>query len=86
MAPRTAAEETLAAIWSQVLGVQRVGVHDNFFELGGDSILIIQVITRAGRAGVPLTARLMFAHPTIAELAAVAAPRGLQTVRQSRGC
>ena len=47
---RTALEARLAEIWCQTLGVERVGVHDNFFELGGDSILSIQVISRAGRA------------------------------------
>src|SRR6185436_3687950 len=50
-APRTPAEETLAAVWSQVLGGRDVGVNDNFFALGGDSILAIQVVTRAARAG-----------------------------------
>ncbi|MDZ7269872.1 MAG: amino acid adenylation domain-containing protein [candidate division KSB1 bacterium] len=72
VAPRTPAEQTLAAIWQQVLGVSRVGVHDNFFELGGDSILSIQVIARAKQAGLGLTPRQLFEHPTVAGLAAVA--------------
>ncbi|HEX9940764.1 MAG TPA: amino acid adenylation domain-containing protein, partial [Thermoanaerobaculia bacterium] len=71
-APQTPAEETLARIWAQVLRLDRVGVHDNFFELGGDSILCIQVVTRAGQAGLQLTPRQMFLHQTIAELASVA--------------
>jgi hypothetical protein len=41
-------EEVLCAIWSEMLGVERVGIEDNFFELGGDSILSIQVVSRPG--------------------------------------
>jgi fengycin family lipopeptide synthetase B len=69
VAPRNLAEETLAAIWSKLLNVAQVGIHDNFFALGGDSILSIQVIDRAKQAGLNLTPRLVFEHPTIAELA-----------------
>ncbi len=72
VAPRTDKEQVLAEIWAQVLGLDRVGVHDNFFELGGDSILSIQVVARANQAGLQLTPRQIFEHPTIAELAAVA--------------
>jgi amino acid adenylation domain-containing protein/non-ribosomal peptide synthase protein (TIGR01720 family) len=70
--PRTPAEEALARIWSEVLGVQRVGVFDDFFELGGDSILSIQVVARARQAGLNLSPRQFFQHQTIAALAAVA--------------
>src|SRR5262249_40109244 len=69
VAPRNAVEETLAGIWAGVLRRERVGVHDNFFELGGDSILSIQVIARAHQAGLPLTAKDLFQHQTIAGLA-----------------
>ncbi len=69
--PRTPAEVRLAAIWAELLGV-RVGVHDNFFALGGDSILSIQVIARAAEAGLRLTPRQLFEHPTVAGLAALA--------------
>jgi non-ribosomal peptide synthase protein (TIGR01720 family) len=72
VAPRTREEESLADIWAQVLGVEQVGVHDNFFELGGDSILSIQVTARANQAGLQLSARQLFQHPTVARLAAVA--------------
>ncbi|HEX7242024.1 MAG TPA: amino acid adenylation domain-containing protein, partial [Longimicrobiaceae bacterium] len=72
VAPRDAKEAALAAVWRDVLRLDRVGVHDNFFELGGDSILSIQVISRAARAGVRLTPRQVFQHQTVAELAAVA--------------
>ncbi|MEK7326084.1 MAG: condensation domain-containing protein, partial [Chloroflexota bacterium] len=72
IAPRSKVEEVLAAIWAQVLNVKQVGVHDNFFELGGDSILSIQVISRANQAGLHLTPKHLFEHPTVAGLAATA--------------
>ncbi len=72
VAPRTPEEAALAAIWAQVLRRERVGVHDNFFALGGDSILAIQVISKARQAGLQLAPRQMFQHQTVAELAAVA--------------
>jgi non-ribosomal peptide synthase protein (TIGR01720 family) len=81
--PRTSAEQLLADIWAQVLGVKQVGIHDNFFALGGDSILSIQVIARAGQAGLHLTLRHFFQHPTVAELAAVAEPRATAATAQT---
>ncbi|WP_309890874.1 non-ribosomal peptide synthetase/type I polyketide synthase [Archangium sp.] len=75
VAPRTELEERLARVWSQVLGVERVGVEDDFFELGGDSILSIQIITRAGREGIELSPRQIFQNPTVARLAMVANTR-----------
>jgi amino acid adenylation domain-containing protein/non-ribosomal peptide synthase protein (TIGR01720 family) len=71
MMPRTEVEQQLAEIWQQVLGVKQVGVNDNFFALGGDSILSIQVVARARQAGLSLTPKQLFAHPTLSELAAV---------------
>jgi amino acid adenylation domain-containing protein/non-ribosomal peptide synthase protein (TIGR01720 family) len=68
--PRSAAELTLAAIWGELLGLDRVGIRDNFFALGGDSILSLQVVTRANQAGLHITPRQMFLHQTISELAA----------------
>ena len=68
--PSTPSETLLAEIWAQVLGRERVGVHDAFLELGGDSILAIQVVTRAHRAGLRLTPLQLFQHHTIASLAA----------------
>ncbi len=72
VAPRSDLEEQLATIWARALGVKKVGLHDNFFELGGDSILTIQIVARANRAGLRLTPNLLFQHQTVAELAAVA--------------
>ncbi|WP_447008461.1 amino acid adenylation domain-containing protein [Saccharothrix isguenensis] len=77
VAPRTEAERTLASIWAQVLGVDRVGVEDDFFELGGDSIISIQVVSRARQAGLGLMPRDLFAHPTVAALAAAAPVTGV---------
>lgn len=73
-APRTAVEETLAKIWRDVLRIDQAGIEDDFFELGGDSILSIHVVSRANRAGLRITARQLFEHPRIADLAKIAAP------------
>ncbi|MEH2216414.1 MAG: amino acid adenylation domain-containing protein [Nostoc sp.] len=72
VAPQTPTEEKLAAIWSEILRLKQVGIHDNFFELGGDSILSIQVISRANQAGIQIAPKQLFKYQTIAELAAVA--------------
>jgi len=69
-APRTMRETTLAAIWSSVLGRERVGRHDNFFALGGDSILSIQIIARARQQGLHFAVGDLFRYQTVAELAA----------------
>ncbi|MFC4344052.1 amino acid adenylation domain-containing protein, partial [Cupriavidus numazuensis] len=71
-APEGEVEAALAGIWAEVLKLPRVGRHDNFFELGGDSILSLQIIARARRAGRVLTPRQLFEHPTVARLALVA--------------
>ncbi|MCQ8129233.1 non-ribosomal peptide synthetase, partial [Methylomonas rivi] len=72
MAPRNEAEQTLVEIWQQLLAIDRIGRHDNFFELGGDSILSIQVVSRARQAGIVISPKQLFERPTIAELALVA--------------
>src|SRR5579872_3617393 len=72
MAPRTPAEHLLVTIWAEVLKLTRIGIYDNFFELGGDSILSMQIVARATAAGLPLTPRHLFQHPTIAQLATIA--------------
>ncbi|MER7414397.1 non-ribosomal peptide synthetase [Streptomyces cacaoi] len=71
--PRTPRERALATVWAQVLGLEQVSVHDNFFELGGDSILSIQVVSRAREAGLTVSPRDLFAAPTVAALAELAA-------------
>jgi amino acid adenylation domain-containing protein/non-ribosomal peptide synthase protein (TIGR01720 family) len=71
-APRGAAEELLTRVWAEVLDVERVGADDNFFELGGDSILGIQVVSRARQLGLRLTVKDIFLRQTLAALAAAA--------------
>ena len=80
-APRTHVEERLAAVWAEVLGLSRVGVHDNFFELGGHSLLATQLISRLQDAfDVKLSLRSFFVAPTVAELAvAVGQARAAET-------
>jgi amino acid adenylation domain-containing protein len=76
VAPGDALEESLATIWSEVLGVKQIGIHDNFFELGGHSLLATRILSRVRevlRIEVPL--RSLFQTPTIAKMAEVA--RGL---------
>ena len=73
VAARTPVEATLARIWAEALGLERVGVEDNFFELGGDSVLSLQITARANGAGLRLTPRQVFERQTVAELATVAA-------------
>lgn len=68
--PTNQLEKILAEIWTEVLGVERVGITDNFFDLGGDSILNVQVSIKASRLGVRLPPLDIFTYPTIAELAA----------------
>lgn len=70
VAPRTPLEEQMAALWAQVLGVGRVGVHDNFFELGGHSLLATQLFFRfRDEMNADLPLRLLFEQPTVAGLA-----------------
>ncbi|MEO0771346.1 MAG: condensation domain-containing protein, partial [Cyanobacteria bacterium J06649_4] len=78
-ATNTEIEETLLEIFSALLPANSVGVHDNFFELGGDSILAMQIVSRASQAGLTLAPKQLFLYQTIAELAAVA-EQGTQTL------
>jgi amino acid adenylation domain-containing protein/non-ribosomal peptide synthase protein (TIGR01720 family) len=71
--PTTGAEARLAEIWQEILRLDRVGIYESFFALGGDSILAIQVIARARKAGLELQPWQIFQHQTIADLAAAVA-------------
>ncbi|MFB7216658.1 condensation domain-containing protein, partial [Streptomyces sp. NPDC056255] len=71
-APRTRLEETLCTVFAEVLGLDTVGVDESFFDLGGDSIVAIQLVSRARAAGVVFTARDVFRWRTVEALAAVA--------------
>ncbi len=71
VAPRNELERQLASIWQEVLKCPSVGVTDNFFELGGDSIVSLQVVSRARQAGIQFTPRELFQHQTVQGLAGV---------------
>ncbi|MBJ9978442.1 amino acid adenylation domain-containing protein, partial [Pseudomonas sp. S30] len=72
VAPRTPLEQQLAAIWSEVLGVEQVGLHDNFFELGGHSLLVVQAIAQV-REQLQVEVRLneLFEQATLADFSAL---------------
>ncbi|KAA0920546.1 non-ribosomal peptide synthetase, partial [Streptomyces apricus] len=72
-APRTPQEQALAAVYAEVLGLDRVGVDDDFFAVGGDSIRSIQVVSRARALGLEVSPRQIFECRTVALLAEVAA-------------
>jgi acyl carrier protein len=68
--PRTPTETTLAAIWSELLNLPRVGVNDDFFDLGGQSLVAIRAVARIRDAfHVNLSLRNLFERPTVAGLA-----------------
>src|SRR5438445_1706280 len=68
--PRTPVEEALAALWAQVLEVERIGIHDDFFQCGGDSILATQLLSRIREAThVELSFPHFFETPTVAGVA-----------------
>jgi amino acid adenylation domain-containing protein len=70
IAPRTPEEEQLARIWSEVLGLERVGIEDDFFALGGHSLLATQLLARVGKTfGVEVPLRRLFEAPTVATFA-----------------
>jgi acyl carrier protein len=70
VAPRTGLEASIAAVWSELLGVAEIGVDDDFFELGGHSLVAVRMLARLREfAGVPLTAATILEASTIAELA-----------------
>ncbi|AXA91301.1 non-ribosomal peptide synthetase [Massilia sp. YMA4] len=76
-----AIETTLAQIWSELLGVERVGRHDNFFELGGHSLLAVRLVSQLReRLGIELPLSVLFTHPRLADLALDVAQAGQQTL------
>jgi hypothetical protein len=81
IAPRTPVEAGLAQLWSEVLGLDRVGVEDNFMDLGGDSLLAGRIASRIGTVlGVDLPHGALFEAPTVASLAVVVAQRLAEAV------
>jgi amino acid adenylation domain-containing protein len=71
LAPRNATEEKLMTIWRDVLNLQDMGVDDNLYSLGADSLTIFRLAARIMDAGLPLEAKHLLRHPSIAELAKV---------------
>ncbi|MFG3003155.1 amino acid adenylation domain-containing protein, partial [Streptomyces calvus] len=71
-APSTRREEILCRLFAEVLGIPEAGVDDSFFDLGGDSIMSIQLVSAARRAGLRISPRDVFERKTVAELALVA--------------
>jgi mycobactin peptide synthetase MbtE len=67
---RTDTERALAAVFAELLSTPEVGRSDDFFALGGDSILSVQLASRARAVGLPVNPRMIFENPTIAQLAA----------------
>ncbi len=85
VAPRNELEEKLASTWKDLLNVNSVGIHDNFFELGGDSIITIQVLSRARRLGIELKTKDIFIYQTIGALSAALAERSASIVSGEQG-
>ncbi|MDH6145771.1 amino acid adenylation domain-containing protein/non-ribosomal peptide synthase protein (TIGR01720 family) [Kitasatospora sp. GP30] len=85
IAPSSERERILCEVFAGVLGRDSVGIDDGFFDLGGDSIASIQLVSRARKAGLVLTARDVFEHKTVRELAAVATQAGAVEVPGRQG-
>ncbi|NWD74223.1 amino acid adenylation domain-containing protein, partial [Pseudomonas gingeri] len=83
-APLGDTETTLAALWCDVLGVERVGRQDHFFELGGHSLLAVKLIERMRQTGLSADVRVLFGQPTLAALAA-AVGGGIEIVVPANG-
>lgn len=71
IAPQTPEEHKLAAIWSSVLHIERVGIYDNFFALGGDSLLSMAILAKSHRQGLDFSLQELFQHPRIHDLTRV---------------
>ncbi|MGA4844595.1 amino acid adenylation domain-containing protein [Streptomyces sp. G45] len=80
--PRTEREKTLVGLFADVLGLAEVGVDDGFFDLGGDSIMAIQLVSRARRAGLELSVRDVFEQRTAAALAETVTEAGAGAVEE----
>jgi amino acid adenylation domain-containing protein len=75
-APRNEREQLLATLWTQVLGVERVGLDDNFFELGGHSLTATRLVSRLRSSlGLEVPVRALFQHPTLGEFIDLALPK-----------
>jgi amino acid adenylation domain-containing protein/non-ribosomal peptide synthase protein (TIGR01720 family) len=75
-APRTPQEEILCGLFAELLKLPQVGIDANFFDLGGDSIVSIQLVSRARKAGLSIAPRMVFQHKTVEAIAAAAGAVG----------
>src|SRR5207244_2173382 len=78
-------EQLLCDVFAEVLGLSSVGIDDGFFAVGGDSIASIRLVSRARAAGLSISVRDVFAHQSVAELAAVATPLQAATAGAAGG-
>ncbi|HEV7369814.1 non-ribosomal peptide synthetase, partial [Arenibaculum sp.] len=79
--PAGPAEEALAAIWAEVLGLERIGRHDNFFDLGGHSLLAVRMVSRIRQVlGVEVALTALFGHPLLQNFARVLAESGREVL------
>jgi amino acid adenylation domain-containing protein/FkbM family methyltransferase len=79
LAPTNETEQTVAAIWEQLLGIERIGIDDNFFELGGHSLLATQVVSRLRKSfGIEISLRSILETPTVAGMA-----QGIEAAKQT---
>ncbi|HZX27798.1 MAG TPA: amino acid adenylation domain-containing protein, partial [Telluria sp.] len=78
-APAGETETTIAAIWQDLLGIERVGRHDHFFELGGHSLLVVSLIERLRQVSLATDVRTIFTAPTVAALALAIGAHGAAT-------
>ncbi|BBB56342.1 non-ribosomal peptide synthetase [Candidatus Megaera polyxenophila] len=68
IAPRTELEKQLCDIWAQVLKLEKISITDNFFRIGGDSIISIQVMSKARQKGIYFSVKDIFSYPSVIEL------------------
>jgi acyl carrier protein len=86
VAPRNATEELVVKLWSDVLGVKRVGVNDNFFDLGGHSLIATQLIWKIHEAfSIDLPVRALFEHSTVASLSELIQSEQMNPSRMTAG-
>jgi amino acid adenylation domain-containing protein len=82
-APQGEMEQNIAALWQELLGLERVGRHDHFFELGGHSLMIITMIARLRDQGYPVNVKMVFSSPSLSTLAAEIATNAVQAGGES---
>jgi len=85
LAPRTRKESIMADIWADILHLKHISINENFFELGGDSLLAIQVVSRAQKEGLMLTIKQIFESKTLEQLAALAQEEMIAGTEQEEG-